>query len=60
MFIYYDFDDISTAPLIVNRGIAGSSADLQNGKIFGDSVYYESISKEVRTAVRGYLVSALP
>jgi hypothetical protein len=60
LFIYYDFDDLSTAPLIENRGSAGSSADLQNGKIFGGGMYYESISKELRTPVRAYLVGTRP
>ena len=60
LFIYYDFDDLSSAPTIPNRGIAGSSADLLNGKIFGDNVYYESISKELRTPVRAYLVGIRP
>lgn len=60
LFIYYDFDDVSTAPLIANRGVAGSSADLQNGKIFGGSMYYETISKELRTPVKGHLVRIPP
>jgi hypothetical protein len=44
----------------VNRGSAGSIADLQNGKIFGGGMYYESISKELRTPVRAYLVRKRP
>ena len=59
LFIYYDFNDLSTAPIIANRGVAGTSADLYNGMIFGGDLYPETISKQLRTSTVGYMVSRM-
>ena len=47
---------MTTAPVITNLGVAGSAANLINGKIFGGDLYYETVSKELRKPLKGYLV----
>ena len=47
---------MTTAPVINNLGVAGSAANLINGKIFGGDLYYETVSKELRKPLKGYLV----
>ena len=56
LIIYYDFDTGPDSDIIRNHGVAGSVADLSNGKIFGTSLYNEAISKELRTPKKGFMV----
>ena len=56
LIIYYDFDTGPDSDVIRNHGVAGSVADLSNGKIFGTSLYNEAISKELRTPKKGFMV----
>ena len=56
LIIYYDFDNGPDSDIIPNLGIAGSVADLSNGKIFGTRLYNEAISKELRTPKKGFMV----
>ena len=57
MYIYYDFDEGPGSSIIKNHGTAGSTADLQNGKIFDGDLYSELISTELRVPSPGYWVS---
>ena len=56
MYIYYDFDEGPGSSIIKNHGTAGSTADLQNGKIFDGDLYSELISTELRVPSPGYWV----
>ena len=57
MYIYYNFDEGPGSFIIKNHGTAGSTADLQNGKIFDGDLYSELISTELRVPSPGYWVS---
>ena len=59
MFIYYNFDSGPGSPTIPNLGSVGNTADLINGKVFNGDLYYELVSKELRTPMPGYWVSLL-
>jgi hypothetical protein len=49
LFIYYSMDEGPGATVIKNSGKIGSTADLNNGKIFGGLIYYDSASNAIRS-----------
>ena len=60
LFIYYDFDDGPSSSIATNRGLAGSVADLYNGKVFGGLIYFDSNSQSIRSATSATWVSPPP
>ncbi len=60
LFIYYDFDEGPDAPVFVNKGVAGASANLFNGKGFNGSDFLtDSISNQAFTVTRASTVSRI-
>lgn len=59
LFIYYNFDEGPGSDLIKNHGVAGSVADLFNGKVFGGTFYVDSVSSQLSFAQPAHWVSYL-
>jgi hypothetical protein len=58
LFIYYDFDEgPGAADVIKNHGVAGSVADINNGKIFGGKLYYDTVSSGIRNSIPADMVN---